>query len=92
MISQNHFLDQEKSYSKILNFRMWFCLPYPLDLNTVCFTCDIHFSCFTKTVKILISMLLLTIHKYFTICNCSKPMSDSLYSVAQRPYVGKRLR
>ena len=35
---QNRFLDQGKSFQKLLKFRTLFCLPCILHLNMVCFT------------------------------------------------------
>ena len=58
----------------MLKFRTWLCLPCTLHLNMVCFTSDIYFGCFKKAIKKLISMLLLTIQKYFTISSCNKPL------------------
>ena len=78
MVFQNHFLNQDKSVQKLQKCRTWLCLPGTLYLNMVCFTCDIYFGYFKKTVKKLIYLLLLTICKYFTICTCSKPMNLSL--------------
>ena len=72
MVLQNHFPDQDMSFQKKLNFRTWFCLPWTLYHNIVCFTCVICFGYFKKTVKKLISMFLLFIQKYFTIGTCSK--------------------
>ena len=75
VILQNH---SKKSFQKLLKFRTWFCLPCTLHLNMACFKFDIYYGYFKKTVQKLISMLLLTICKYFTICTCSKPMDLNL--------------
>ena len=67
MILQNHSLDQDKSFQKLLKFRTWLCLPCTLNLcilNMVCFTCGVYFGYFKKTVEKLISLLLLTIRKF----------------------------
>ena len=53
MILQNHSLDQDKSFKKLLSLELG-CLPCTLQLNMVCFTCDIYFGYFKKTVKKLI--------------------------------------
>ena len=48
MTLQNHFLDQGKSFQKLLKFRTWFYLPCALHFNMVCFTCDIYFGYFDR--------------------------------------------
>ena len=74
MILQNHSLDHFKScWSSELG-----CLPCTLYLNMVYFTCDFYFRYFKK--KLSKNLLLLSIHKYSTICYCSKPM-DFILSV-----------
>ena len=67
---QNHYLDQDKSFQKLLKFRTWFCLCCTLYCNIVCFTSGVYFWYFKKK-----SLPYFTpIHKYFIICPCSKPM------------------
>ena len=81
MILQNH---STKSFQKLLKFRTWFYLPYPLHLNMACFKFDIYFGHFNqkknkkKNCQKISFVLLLTIRKYFTICTCSKPIGLSL--------------
>ena len=53
-------------------------LKATLHLNMVCLTCDIYLGYFKKTVEKLISIPLLNIHKYFTICICRKLIVLSL--------------
>ena len=68
MVAQNHSLDQGISFQKVSEFRIWFCLLCTLHFNMLCCsTCEIYLGCFKKTVRKLLSILLLTIDKYFTI-------------------------
>ena len=78
MILQNHSLDQDKSFQKLLKFRTFLCLPCTLQLNMVCLHVIVTLEIFKKTVKRLIYPLLLAICKHFTVCTCSKPDDLSL--------------
>ena len=46
MVLQNHSVDQNKSFRKLLNFRTWLCLPCIVHLNMPHLTCE--FLCFTS--------------------------------------------
>ena len=50
MILQNHSLDQDKSFKKLLKSSTWLRLLCTLHLNMVCFTCDIYFRSFKKNL------------------------------------------
>ena len=52
MVLQNHSLDQDKSFQKLLKFRTWLCLPCILHFNMVCLIYDIYFGYFKETQKI----------------------------------------